>query len=340
VWCVHATACVPPAPAYPVCRTSNTHDHTRHPLRAGEKRRRCVPPRSPWPSLLDCRACDVRWTSRDARRMLWRKQVLISWTWGYQLDNVEHLYYRGGMSDKSAIEWTDATWNPVTGCTQVSPGCDHCYALTFAERFRGVPGHHYEQGFDLRLWPERLRLPLKWRQPRRIFAVSMGDPFHKDVPDDFIRRMWDVMVEAHWHSFQVLTKRPQRMARLAASLPWPSNIWAGTSIETNQYAWRANHLRRVPAAVRFISAEPLLGSLEKVDLTDIDWVITGGESGHKHRPCDAEWVSDLQARCQLEGISFFHKQWGGRTPKAGGRELHGRTWDEYPTPRIRATALL
>ena len=239
------------------------------------------------------------------------------------------------MSDKSAIEWTDATWNPVTGCTRVSPGCDHCYALTFAERFRGVPGHHYEQGFDLRLWPERLELPLRWRTPRRIFAVSMGDPFHKDVPDDFIRQIWDVMVRAHWHSFQVLTKRPQRMARLAPTLPWPSNIWAGTSIETNRYAWRADHLRRVPAAVRFISAEPLLGPLDGVDLTGIDWVITGGESGHGHRLCAPEWVQDLHGRCGVDNMSFFHQQWGGRTPKAGGRELLGRTWDEYPTPRIR-----
>lgn len=256
----------------------------------------------------------------------------------HDIDKIEQMYYGGDVSDKSAIEWTDATWNPVTGCTQVSPGCDHCYALTFAERFRGVPSHHYEQGFDLRLWPERLELPLTWHAPRRIFAVSMGDPFHKDVPDDFISQMWDVMVRAHWHSFQVLTKRPQRMARLAPTLSWPSNIWAGTSIESNQYAWRAGHLRRVPAAVRFISAEPLLGPLDKVDLTGIDWVITGGESGHKHRPCAPEWVEDLHARCQSAGISFFHKQWGGRTPKAGGRELYGRTWDEYPTPRIRDTA--
>jgi len=239
------------------------------------------------------------------------------------------------MADKSAIEWTDATWNPVTGCTQVSPGCDHCYALTFSERFRGVPGHHFEQGFALHLWPERLDLPLRWKKPRRIFAVSMGDPFHHDVPDDFIRRMWDTMEQAHWHQFQVLTKRPQRMARLAPMLPWPANIWAGTSIETGQYNWRADHLRRVPAAVRFISAEPLLGPLNDLDLSGIDWLITGGESGYGYRPCNAEWTRDLRDRCQVQGIAFFHKQWGGRTPKAGGRELDGKTWDEFPVPGAR-----
>jgi protein gp37 len=240
------------------------------------------------------------------------------------------------MADKTAIEWTDATWNPITGCTQVSQGCDHCYALTFAERFRGVPGHHFEQGFDLRLWPQRLKLPLTWRTPRRIFVVSMGDPFHQSVPDEFIRRIWGIMLQAHWHTFQVLTKRPQRMARLAPSLPWPENIWAGTSIETSRYAWRADHLRRVPAAVRFISAEPLLGPLDALDLDGIDWLITGGESGHGHRPCDVDWVRRLRDRCQVEGVAFFHKQWGGRTHGAGGRELDGRTWDEYPRPRTRS----
>jgi len=239
------------------------------------------------------------------------------------------------MADKSPIEWTDATWNPITGCTQVSPGCDHCYALTFSERFRGVPGHHFEQGFDLRLWPERLDLPLHWKRSRRIFAVSMGDPFHQDVPDYFIRQMWQTIEQAHWHQFQVLTKRPQRMARLAPTLPWPDNIWAGTSIEMSQYKWRADHLRRVPAAVRFISAEPLLGSLDEVDLSGIDWLITGGESGHGHRPCDAAWIRDLRDRCQAQGIAFFHKQWGGRTPKVGGRHLDGRTWDEFPVLRAR-----
>ena len=160
------------------------------------------------------------------------------------------------MASSSAIEWTDATWNPVTGCTQVSPGCDHCYALTFAERFRGIPGHHFEQGFDLRLWPERLDLPLRWRKPRRIFVNSMSDLFHTGVPDEFVRRAFDTMLRADWHTYQILTKRPQRLARLGQSLPWPPHVWIGVSVESNAYAWRADYLRRVPAAVRFIGAEP------------------------------------------------------------------------------------
>lgn len=241
------------------------------------------------------------------------------------------------MSSQSAIEWTDATWNPVTGCTQVSPGCDHCYALTFAERFRGVPGHPYEQGFDLKLWPERLELPLKWRKPRRIFVNSMSDLFHKDVPDDYIRQVFDVMAKADWHVFQVLTKRSARLSRLGETLPWPPHIWAGVSIETIRYRWRADHLRHVPAEVRFISAEPLLGSLDDLDLSGIHWLIAGGESGFQHRRCDPAWVSGLRNRCQQEGVAFFFKQWGGRTPKAGGRLLEGRTWDEFPSiPNGRA----
>lgn len=234
------------------------------------------------------------------------------------------------MSDKSAIEWTDATWNPVTGCTQVSPGCDHCYAKTFAERFEGVPGHPYQQGFALRLWPERLELPLHWKRPRRIFVNSMSDLFHKDIPDEYIRRVFDVMVQADWHIFQILTKRSGRLARLAPTLPWAPHIWAGVSVETSRYAWRVNQLRRVPASVRFISAEPLLGPLNNVNLDGIDWVITGGESGPEHRPCDENWVRDMRDRCLIQGVAFFHKQWGGRTPKAGGRLLDGRTWDELP----------
>lgn len=236
------------------------------------------------------------------------------------------------MSANSAIEWTDATWNPVTGCTQVSPGCDHCYALAFAERFRGVPNHPYEQGFDLKLWPNRLRLPLQWKRPRRIFVNSMSDLFHASIPDDYIRQVFDVMVLAHWHNFQVLTKRSGRLARLGSTLPWAPHIWAGVSVETNRYAWRVDQLRRVPAQIRFISAEPLLGPLDAVDFTGIQWVITGGESGPHARPCDPTWVIDIRDRCVDNGVAFFHKQWGGRTPKAGGRELDGRTWSEYPTP--------
>lgn len=237
------------------------------------------------------------------------------------------------MSDRSGIEWTNATWNPVTGCTQLSPGCDHCYALTFAERFRRVPGHPYQQGFDLTLRPERLHLPLHWKQPRRIFVNSMSDLFHEDIPDEYICRVFETMAAADWHVFQVLTKRPRRMAKVAGRLPWPVHIWAGTSVELSRYAWRANDcLRRVPAAVRFVSAEPLLGPLGSLQLDHLHWVITGGESGPRHRPCDPEWVRDLRDRCQAAGVAFFHKQWGGRTPKAGGRILDGRTWDEFPAP--------
>lgn len=247
------------------------------------------------------------------------------------------------MSLQSEIEWTDATWNPVTGCTEVSPGCDHCYARTFAERFRGVPGHPYEQGFDLRLWPERLNYPLQWKKPRRIFTNSMSDLFHKDVPDDFILQVFGVMVQADWHTFQVLTKRSSRLARLAPRITqyigqltgqiglWPSHIWIGVSVETMQYSWRVDQLRKVPASVRFISAEPLLGSLHQLDLSGIHWLIAGGESGPGHRTCDLTWIRELRDICQTSGVAFFFKQWGGRTPKAGGRLLDGRTWDEYPT---------
>jgi protein gp37 len=235
------------------------------------------------------------------------------------------------MALNSTIEWTDATWNPVTGCTQVTAGCDHCYALAFAERFRGVPNHPYEQGFDLRLWPDRLELPFRWRKPRRIFVNSMSDLFHADVPEDFIRRVFDTMVEADHHIYQVLTKRPQRLAKLAPSLPWPDHVWVGVSIESNDVAWRADFLRKVPAAVRFISAEPLLGPIDQVKLDGIHWVITGGESGLRHRPCDPDWVREARDHCLSCNVAYFHKQWGGRTSKSGGRELDGRTWDEMPT---------
>lgn len=235
------------------------------------------------------------------------------------------------MSNSSTIEWTDASWNPTTGCTQISPGCDHCYAKTFAERFRDVAGHPYEQGFDLKLWPERLKLPLTWKKPRRIFVNSMSDLFLDEIPDHFIRDVFTVMEQAHWHRFQVLTKRPRRLAELAPALPWPANVWAGVSVELDRYCWRANHcLRRVPAAVRFVSAEPLLGPLPSLQLDHLQWVIAGGESGHGCRPCDPDWVRELRDRSQAEEVAFFFKQWGGRTCKAGGRLLDGLTWDQMP----------
>lgn len=233
---------------------------------------------------------------------------------------------------QSAIEWTEATWNPVTGCTQVSPGCAHCYAKTFAERWRDIPGHHYEQGFELRLWQDRIGQPLRWRAPRTIFVNSMSDLFHEDIPFDYIVRVFDVMAEASQHTFQVLTKRHERLAELAVDLDWPPNVWMGVSVENRRFVKRADYLRGVPAAVRFISAEPLLGPLEGLDLDGIDWLIAGGESGHRHRPVRIEWIRDLRDRCLSERVAFFFKQWGGRTPKAGGRDLDGRTWDELPTP--------
>src|SRR5438105_1344279 len=196
------------------------------------------------------------------------------------------------MSDKSAIEWTDATWNPVTGCTKVSPGCAHCYAETFAERWRGLPGHPYEQGFELRLWPERLEVPLRWRRPRTIFVNSMSDLFHEAIPIEYIAKIFEVMQRADWHVFQVLTKRPERLEALADDLPWPPNVWMGVSIENRRFVHRADHLRRTPAQTKFISAEPLLGPLERLDLSGIHWLIAGGESGPRHRPMKVGWVRE------------------------------------------------
>jgi protein gp37 len=243
------------------------------------------------------------------------------------------------MADNSKIEWTEATWNPVTGCDKVSPGCAHCYAETFAERWRGVHGHPYEQGFDLKLWPQRLEIPLRWRRSRTIFVNSMSDLFHEEIPEDFIAQVFDVMRRADWHVFQILTKRHERLAELGPDLEWPANVWMGVSIENRRFVHRADALRAVPAAVRFISAEPLLGPLEGLDLTGLDWLIAGGESGPKHRRMRAEWARELRDRCLDEGVAFFFKQWGGRTSKAGGRELDGQTWDELPTPVLRQPAL-
>jgi protein gp37 len=242
------------------------------------------------------------------------------------------------VADGSAIEWTEATWNPVTGCTKVSPGCAHCYAEAFAERWRGVSDHPYEQGFALRLWPSRLEQPLKWSRPRMIFVNSMSDLFHEDIPSEYIRDVFDIMRRADHHTFQILTKRHERLAELAPELPWPSNVWMGVTIENRRFVHRADFLRRVPSAVRFISAEPLLGPLERLDLSGIDWLIAGGESGPKHRPVKAEWLRYLRDRCGAEGVAYFFKQWGGRRPKSGGRLLDGRTWDEMPALRSRVAA--
>jgi len=234
------------------------------------------------------------------------------------------------MSVKSTIEWTDSTWNPVTGCTKVSPGCKHCYAEVFAERWRGIPGHHFEQGFDLRLWEERLDLPLAWKKPRTIFVNSMSDLFHEKVPLAFIQQVFHTMEIASWHTFQILTKRSERLAELAPDLSWPPNVWMGVSIETGKYLWRADHLRKVPAAVRFLSLEPLLGPISAIDLSGIHWVIVGGESGRGARAIEPEWVRAIRKQCRAADVPFYFKQWGGVQKKRNGRVLDGRTWDSMP----------
>lgn len=244
------------------------------------------------------------------------------------------------MSTYTGIEWTDATWNPMTGCTKVSAGCDHCYAETLAQTktrdvyLRKLPVRDSEKGradpFAPRFWPERLEQPLRWREPRRVFVNSMSDVFHAHFTLDMIRRVFDVMVEAHWHQFQVLTKRPERALRYAERLPWPDNVWMGTSVESLDVARRVEALRQIPAKIRFVSAEPLLGPLDGLRLTGIHWVIGGGESGLGARPCDPEWARCLRDHCRHEGVAFFWKQWGGRTAKSGGRLLDGREWSEYP----------
>jgi protein gp37 len=239
------------------------------------------------------------------------------------------------MPQTSAIEWTEATWNPITGCSQVSPGCAHCYAKTFAERWQGVPGHPYEQGFDLRMWPERLEVPLRWRKPRTIFVNSMSDLFHEQIPTAFIKQVFETMAAADWHTFQILTKREDRLVDIADSLEWAPNIWMGVTIENRRFVHRADALRHVPSAVRFISAEPLLGPLDELNLLGIDWLIAGGESGPRHRRIDPDWVRRLRDRCDANRVAFFFKQWGGTRPKSGGRELDGQHWDALPVPQAR-----
>jgi protein gp37 len=250
------------------------------------------------------------------------------------------------VGEVSEIEWTDATWNPVTGCTKISRGCDNCYAATFAERFRGVPGHPYEQGFDLKLWPSRLMLPLEWETPRRIFVNSMSDLFHEKVPDDYIRLVFDTMNRAPQHVFQILTKRAKRLLDLGPSLNWTSNIWQGVSVETSDYIWRVNALRKVPAKTRFLSLEPLLGPIVGLDLTGIHWVIAGGESGRGARPMDVAWAVTIRDQCRKARVPFFFKQYGtlrsnpnpadptakenGGATK-GGRTLRGRVWHQFPS---------
>lgn len=234
------------------------------------------------------------------------------------------------MADRSRIEWTEATWNPVTGCTKVSQGCKHCYAERLAKRLQVMGNPRYANGFRPTLHPDLLDLPLRWAQPRLIFVNSMSDLFHPDVPEWFIANVFSVMAKADWHVFQILTKRPARMAQLASKLVWPKHVWVGTSVENAEVLGRVDYLRKVPAAVRFLSCEPLLGSLAGLDLTGVHWVIAGGESGPGYRPVQVDWVRELRDMCREKGIPFFFKQWGGRTHSTGGRVLDGRTWDEMP----------
>lgn len=234
------------------------------------------------------------------------------------------------MAANSDIEWTDATWNPITGCTKISPGCANCYAETFAERFRGVPNHPYEQGFDLKLWPDRLALPSSWKKPKRIFVNSMSDLFHKDVPVDYVLKVFDAMNKADWHQYQILTKRHERLLELDKQIPWAPHIWMGVSVENQDYVHRIDYLRKTRAHLKFLSVEPLLGAIENLNLAGIDWVIVGGESGRRPRRLEEAWVKSIRDQCQSANVKFFFKQWGGSNKKKAGRLLEGRTWDDMP----------
>jgi protein gp37 len=238
------------------------------------------------------------------------------------------------MASSTEIEWTDATWNPVTGCTKISAGCDNCYAARFSERFRGVPGHPFETGFDLTLRPERVLQPLGWKTPRMIFVNSMSDLFHKEISKSYIARVFDTMEQADWHIYQVLTKRSSLLQKFIneryKTQRAPAHIWLGVSIENKQATSRIAHLQKASASVRFLSVEPLIAPVGKLNLKGIDWVIVGGESGPRARPMDARWAIDVRNQCRKAEVAFFFKQWGGRTPKSGGRLLEGREWNEFP----------
>jgi protein gp37 len=231
---------------------------------------------------------------------------------------------------KSAIEWTESTWNPITGCTKVSLGCEHCYAERMAKRLRAMGQPNYERGFQVTLHDHALELPLAWKKPQVVFVNSMSDLFHDRVPEEFIIRVFDVMRRAPWHTFQVLTKRAERMETLGRRLDWPPNVWMGVSVEARRYLYRLDHLRRTPARGRFISFEPLLGGLGELDLDGIQWAIVGGESGPKARPIEEAWVVEIRDQCLTASVPFFFKQWGGTNKKRAGRLLDGRIWDQRP----------
>jgi protein gp37 len=244
------------------------------------------------------------------------------------------------MAYGSTIEWTDGTWNPVTGCTKISRGCDNCYAERFAERFRDVPGHPFSSGFDLTLRPERIYQPLKWRNSRMIFVNSMSDLFHKSIPLTFVNQVFETMERADWHIFKILTKRSTLMYNYLnhrySKIDPPKHIWFGVSIEDARAKSRVKHLRSAQAAVRFLSIEPMIGRIGSIDLTNINWVIVGGESGPGVRSIETDWVREIRDQCAAKGVAFFFKQWGGLRPKSGGRELDGREWSEFPARPSRA----
>jgi len=235
------------------------------------------------------------------------------------------------MGANSSIEWTESTWNPVTGCTKISPGCAHCYAEVMSRRLKAMGQPNYRDGFRVTMHPRMLELPASWRKPQRIFVNSMSDLFHEDVSVDFIQKVFEVMGRADWHTYQVLTKRAKRLAELAPALPWRPNIWMGVTVENAECAYRIEHLRATSATVKFLSIEPLLGPLPNLNLNGIDWVVCGGESGPGARKMDPAWVTDIRDQCLQAGVAFFFKQWGGVRKKLAGRQLEGRTWDEMPT---------
>jgi len=241
------------------------------------------------------------------------------------------------MASNSAIEWTESTWNPLTGCSKISPGCAHCYAERMALRLQAMGQPNYAKGFQLTLHEGALEVPLKWKKPQTIFVNSMSDLFHKDVPVDFIAKVFDVMCRADWHRFQILTKRSDRLLELSPSLPWKPHIWMGVSVESLRHVFRIDHLRKAGAAVKFLSLEPLLGPLPGLILEGIDWVIVGGESGPGCRSMAPEWVTGIRDQCQRANVPFFFKQWGGSRKKKMGRHLEGRTWDEMPVLAAAAT---
>ena len=244
------------------------------------------------------------------------------------------------MATKSSIEWTESTWNPVTGCTKISPGCKHCYAERMALRLQAMGQNNYRNGFNTTLHEHVLEYPLSWKKPQVIFVNSMSDLFQEDVSFDFVQKVFDVMVQAHWHNFQILTKRSELLLEIDKELPWQKNIWMGVSVENDDYTYRIDDLRKTNAAVKFLSLEPLLGPLNNLNLYKIDWVIVGGESGPGCRPMKQEWATDIRDQCLQANVPFFFKQWGGINKKKTGRMLEGRTWDELPNAFQEKTPLL